>query len=135
PEFQARKLYQYGYYIGMSYQIIDDILDFTSTAKELGKPAGHDLLQGNVTLPVLFAMQDPSFHVSLKGTFCRPSSVTEKDLENLIDKLKQTDAIQRSYNISDLYLNKALEALEVLDSNQAKHSLQNIAAYIVNRHH
>ena len=42
----------------MSYQIIDDILDFTGTEKELGKPSGGDLLQGNITLPVLFAMED-----------------------------------------------------------------------------
>ncbi len=50
-----QKLARFGYYVGMSYQIIDDILDFTGTEKELGKPAGGDLLQGNITLPVLFA--------------------------------------------------------------------------------
>src|SRR5699024_2922612 len=50
PETTAKKLYKYGYYIGMSYQIIDDILDFTSSAKELGKPVGNDMLQGNMTL-------------------------------------------------------------------------------------
>ena len=45
----------------MSFQIIDDILDFTATEKELGKPAGGDLLQGNITLPVLFAIKDPNY--------------------------------------------------------------------------
>src|SRR5699024_2530333 len=133
PEFQAHKLYQYGYYIGMSYQIIDDILDFTSTAKELGKPVGHDLLQGNVTLPVLLAMQDRSFDVLLKEKFLHPASVTASDLEHHIDKLKQTNAIQRSYKVSDLYLNKALNALAVLDNNKAKHSLHDIATYIGKR--
>ena len=43
----------------MSYQIIDDILDFTSTDKELGKPAGSDLLQGNITLPALLLKDHP----------------------------------------------------------------------------
>ncbi len=52
-----KALYWFGYYVGMSYQIIDDILDFTSTEEELGKPVGGDLLQGNVTLPVLYALK------------------------------------------------------------------------------
>ncbi len=49
----VKNLKRFGYYVGMSYQIIDDILDFTSTDKQLGKPAGSDLLQGNITLPIL----------------------------------------------------------------------------------
>src|SRR5699024_3749182 len=65
PTENAQKLFRYGYYIGMSYQIIDDILDFTASETELGKPAGNDLLQGNVTLPVLFAMKDTSFYKRL----------------------------------------------------------------------
>ena len=43
-------LKRFGYYVGMSFQIVDDILDFTATDKQLGKPAGSDLLQGNITL-------------------------------------------------------------------------------------
>ena len=50
----------------MSYQIIDDILDFTSTEEELGKPVGGDLLQGNVTLPVLYALKNPALKNQLK---------------------------------------------------------------------
>ena len=53
-----KKLYRFGYYVGMSYQIIDDIFDFTATEKELGKPAGGDLLQGNITAPALYAMEN-----------------------------------------------------------------------------
>lgn len=53
-----KKLFRFGYFVGMSFQITDDVLDFTGTEKELGKPAGGDLLQGNITLPVLFAMKD-----------------------------------------------------------------------------
>src|SRR5690625_2652440 len=62
---EVNQLYKYGYYIGMSYQIIDDILDFTSSEQELGKPTASDLLQGNITLPVLYAMQDNSFNLLL----------------------------------------------------------------------
>lgn len=58
-EADYQKLYRFGYYVGMAFQITDDVLDFVGTEKELGKPAGEDLRQGNVTLPVFFAMEDP----------------------------------------------------------------------------
>ncbi|MCQ9904850.1 polyprenyl synthetase family protein, partial [Staphylococcus aureus] len=57
-----RKLKMIGHYIGMSFQIVDDILDFTSTEKKLGKPVGSDLMNGHITLPVLLEMKkDTSF--------------------------------------------------------------------------
>ncbi|GAA0599835.1 heptaprenyl diphosphate synthase component II [Virgibacillus siamensis] len=132
-ETEQKKLYQYGYYIGMSYQIIDDILDFTSSANELGKPAGNDLLQGNITLPVLFAMQDPAFKKLLMETFESPETVTDDEMSNVIKKLKTTDAIEKSYQISDHYLNKALYALSSIQNHKAKQTLVNIAKYIGKR--
>ncbi|WP_449353900.1 heptaprenyl diphosphate synthase component II [Virgibacillus natechei] len=133
PEEQANKLYQYGYYIGMSYQIIDDVLDFTSTSKELGKPAGNDLLQGNITLPVLYAMKDKSFHATLKKKFQNPEIVTEAEMEEILNELKKTNAIEQSYKLSDLYLQKALKALDSLPDHQAKEKLQDIATLIGRR--
>jgi len=132
-EKDAAKLYQYGYNIGMSYQIIDDILDFTSSPKELGKPAGNDLLQGNITLPVLYAMKDKEFTEMLHRTFANPDSVDEQELLNLITKLKQTDAIKQSYQVSNLYLQKALRSLDSLPASRAKQTLQDIAKYIGKR--
>src|SRR5690606_21899517 len=87
---EVNKLYQYGHYIGMSYQIIDDILDFTSSSEELGKPAGNDLYQGNITLPVLFAMQDEQFNSLLRNTFETPNDVTKEQMDEIIQALKAT---------------------------------------------
>ncbi|MBM7598357.1 heptaprenyl diphosphate synthase [Virgibacillus halotolerans] len=129
----ANKLYQYGYYIGMSYQIIDDILDFTSSAKQLGKPAGNDLLQGNITLPVLYAMKDQTFNTLLRETFADPEHVREESMEKLLRALQQTDAIEQSYHLSDLYLQKALQVLDDLPNSKAKQTLQDIATYIGKR--
>ncbi|MFA1820709.1 heptaprenyl diphosphate synthase component II [Virgibacillus oceani] len=129
----AHRLYLYGYYIGMSYQIIDDILDFTSSAKELGKPAGNDLLQGNVTLPVLLAMKNESFDGLIKEMFKTPENVTESDIAYLVNELKNTGAIEASYKLSDLYLKKALKILEPVPNNRAKQTLREIAHYIGKR--
>jgi heptaprenyl diphosphate synthase len=133
PDEDAHRLYLYGYYIGMSYQIIDDILDFTSSSKELGKPAGNDLLQGNVTLPVLLAMRNDSFDGWVRNMFKNPELVTTGDITHLISELKLTGAIEESYKLSDLYLKKALNMLEPLPDNRAKETMEEIARYIGKR--
>lgn len=58
-EAQVDALWRFGYRLGMAFQIIDDLLDLLADEKTLGKPAGNDLRQGNLTLPVLFALQEP----------------------------------------------------------------------------
>ncbi|WP_047985311.1 heptaprenyl diphosphate synthase component II [Ornithinibacillus californiensis] len=127
------KLYKYGYYIGMSYQIIDDILDFTSSSEELGKPAGNDLYQGNITLPVLFAMRDEGFNRLLRNTFDNSADVTKEQMDEIICALHDTNAIQQSYAISDRYLKKAFDALESLPHNKARITLEQIAKFIGKR--
>lgn len=130
---QVKAMYQYGYYIGMSYQIIDDILDFTASSRQLGKPAGNDLLQGNITLPVLYGMQDENFKQLLMEVFQDPENVPEEEMGKVIDMLKSTDAIERAYAVSDLYLKKAIDTLDTLPSSRAKMSLETIAKFIGKR--
>lgn len=132
-EQQANKLYRYGYNVGMSYQIIDDILDFTSTEKELGKPAGNDLLQGNITLPVLYAMEDKDLKNKFMNLITSNQDIEKEKMTELIHAIKHTDAIQRSYAVSDLYLQKALKSLDGLPASRAKKSLQDIATFIGKR--
>jgi heptaprenyl diphosphate synthase len=124
------KLAHFGYYVGMSYQIIDDILDFIGTEKELGKPSGGDLLQGNITLPVLFAMEDPTIYSEIVKVH---ENMPRKEIDRVINLIKQSDAIERSREMSNRYLEKALRLLETLPENQSKTTLRNIAQYIGKR--
>lgn len=133
PRKQANYLYKYGYYIGMSYQIIDDILDFTSSEAVLGKPTASDLLQGHITLPVMYAMKNETFKKDLQNLFYDPSTVTQSDMKQLIQNLKDTGAIEKSYKMSNQYLEKALQALEQLPDHKAKGVLQDIAMTIGKR--
>lgn len=125
-----RKLYLFGYYVGMSYQITDDILDFTGTEKELGKPAGGDLLQGNITLPVLFAMEDEAIRAEIVKVH---ENMTSVEIANIINLIKNSDAIQKSAEISDRYLKKALDILDELPNNRARKTLRDIAHVIGKR--
>src|SRR5699024_7197485 len=84
PMKQANQLYRYGYNVGMSFQIIDDILDVTASPEELGKPTGNDLIQGNITLPVYYAMNDDSFLIELKRVFKYKDSIDEESIRHLL---------------------------------------------------
>lgn len=124
------KLAQFGYYVGMSYQIIDDILDFTGTEKELGKPSGGDLLQGNITLPVLFAMENEEIRKEIVKVH---ENSSREEMDKIIRLIIQSGSIERSREISNRYLEKALLIVEQLPQNEAKATLRNIAKYIGKR--
>jgi len=125
-----QKLYRFGYYVGMSYQIIDDVLDFTGTEKELGKPAGDDLHQGNITLPVFYAMEDEY----IRQKIIKVNEDTERpEMDEIISLIKSSGAIEKSLQVSDLYLKKALAILEELPQNRAKNTLRDIAKVIGKR--
>ncbi|HLR41913.1 MAG TPA: heptaprenyl diphosphate synthase component II [Pseudogracilibacillus sp.] len=130
---EANLLYRYGYNVGMSFQIIDDILDFTASEKQLGKPTGSDLIQGNITLPILYAMEDEVFLEKITTIFEQPSKVTEENIDIILHALKETDAIERAYELSNWYLEKALHSLETLQNNKAKKTLHTIAKMIGKR--
>ncbi|MEH7303525.1 heptaprenyl diphosphate synthase component II [Neobacillus drentensis] len=125
-----KKLFRFGYYVGMSYQIIDDILDFTSTEQELGKPAGGDLLQGNITAPALYAMEKDEIRIEIEKVH---ESMDPSDITKIISIIKNSDAIEKSIALSDLYLKKALAELEGLPTNKAKKTLRDIAKFIGKR--
>ncbi|MFS1518159.1 heptaprenyl diphosphate synthase component II [Bacillus sp. SCS-151] len=126
----CESLFWFGYYVGMSYQITDDVLDFTETEAQLGKPSGSDLQQGNVTLPALFAMENKEIYNEIINI--NPKT-TKEEMNHIISLIKQSGAIERSIEISDKYLQKALVVLDSLPSGKAKTALYNIAKYIGKR--
>ncbi|KGX92164.1 heptaprenyl diphosphate synthase subunit II [Pontibacillus halophilus JSM 076056 = DSM 19796] len=129
-----KALYRYGYNVGMSYQIIDDVLDLTSTEEELGKPAGSDLLQGNITLPVLYAMEkDEKLKKHLETLFAIPEDVTKAQMDDVIQWIKETGAIQEALATSDRYLQKAFDNVAMLPQSKAKQAFERIAKYIGKR--
>ncbi|AOM82804.1 heptaprenyl diphosphate synthase component II [Salisediminibacterium beveridgei] len=126
-------LKRYGYYTGMAFQITDDILDFVGTEKELGKPAGSDLLQGNVTLPALYAMERDAELKNEITHFLESHGTDKVDMNGIISKIKETGAVKDAKIMSDLYLEKANAALEELPDIRAKRALSEIAQYIGDR--
>lgn len=130
PDDIHNKLAKFGYYAGMAFQITDDILDFTSTEEKLGKPVGEDLLQGNITLPALIAMKDPN----VKEEIVKVNEYMAPDeLHSVIELIKETDAIEKSMQISNLYLQKAHGVLKELPKNSTIKLLETMLRFIGKR--
>ncbi|WP_100407210.1 heptaprenyl diphosphate synthase component II [Bacillus solitudinis] len=128
-----KKLYQFGYNVGMSFQITDDILDFVGTEDQLGKPAGGDLRQGNVTLPALYVMHEQPKVKKQIMDLLADEYPDEVDINPILTSIKESEGIKFSLKISDMYLQKGYEALKTLPNTDAKIYFHEIAKYIGTR--
>lgn len=97
---------EYGYSLGMAFQITDDILDITSSSEELGKPVGNDLRQGIVTLPVIYALEN-SVHKAELRDIVQTANMSEEKIKRGLAIIQETDAIEYSYSRVADYLQNA----------------------------
>lgn len=132
PDRYQKHLEKFGYYVGMSFQITDDILDFLSTKKILGKPSGGDLKQGNITLPTLYAMAFPKIKQKILTSF-KGNKISDASLQEILNSIRSSGAIEKSISLSNLYLEKAKKELLQLPLCSARDSLLQIANSIGNR--
>lgn len=131
PERSIRILHDYGQHLGIAFQIIDDILDFIGTEKEMGKPVGSDLNQGTVTLPALMLMERYPQDNPIKKLF---NGGDKKDnIKQTIEMVRNSDIIQKCFDIAAEYRIKACENLKSLPEKETRQVMLNLADYIVNR--
>lgn len=132
PDYHIRALARYGYFLGMAFQITDDILDFTASQRVLGKPVGSDLRQGIVTLPVIYALAGSAERSRLVEIIGNKEKKEGEVLE-AINIIKKCGAIEKSFGVSNRYLEKAKKELLHLPSGGATKSLAVIADKIGKR--
>lgn len=123
---------QYGYYLGMAFQIADDILDFTGEQETVGKPVGSDLLQGLVTLPAIYYAEahpyDPDVLCLTGGCY------TEHErMERLVQSIRESDATTESMKEAQAFIVKALDILKTVPAGVERQALEELTDYIVNR--
>jgi all-trans-nonaprenyl-diphosphate synthase len=125
----AEDVYHYGRHLGLAFQIVDDILDFTGSTQELGKPAGSDLKSGNLTAPVLYALEEkPFLEVLIDREFAQP-----EDLEQAIALIKDGQGIERSRELANHHAQKAVECLANLPASESRQVLINLSDYVLRR--
>ncbi len=125
----AENLYEYGRHLGLAFQIVDDILDFTSSTDTLGKPAGSDLKSGNLTAPVLYALEEkPTLEAPIEREFA-----SSGDLEQALELVNNSKGIQRSQELAAYHAKLAVEHIEHLPSSQNRQALIDMADYVLSR--
>lgn len=129
PGYHVKALERFGYYLGMAFQITDDILDLTANQQVLGKPVGSDLRQGIITLPVIFALNLSPERERL-AEILQKSNKKEGEVLETIEVIKNCGAIQKSFAVSNRYLEKAKKQLSFVPSGPATETLALIADFI-----
>ncbi|MFA7296470.1 MAG: polyprenyl synthetase family protein [Dehalococcoidia bacterium] len=131
PEAYVEPMRRFGIQLGMAFQIVDDILDFTATSEELGKPAGSDLLSGTVTLPTLLYMgrspEDNPVKRAFEGTRRRAN------LQRAINDIRASDLLDESMVTARRFAQSAREALAVLPEGEPKATLDALVDYVTER--
>jgi geranylgeranyl pyrophosphate synthase len=132
PEVMDR-LRQFGYSIGIAFQIVDDILDFSGQQATLGKPIGNDLRQGIITLPAILFFEKHPDDPQVQNFRMDHGMKASCNAQSLIEAICASDAIAQSYNMADEYVQKGIEALTFLPDLPERLILEELAAYITSR--
>ena len=129
PEDQLKCLHQFGKQLGLAFQVVDDILDFTGNDKQLGKPTSSDLASGYLTAPALYALEE---HESLKVMINREFS-NSGDLEKSLELIKDSQALSRSIKLAEKFAKESLEAISWLPESPCQNALSKLPDFVLSR--
>jgi len=122
----------FGYQIGMAFQIVDDILDFNGEQAAVGKPLGSDLHNGLVTLPAIYYAEsnpdDPDIQSLPNGGWTHTENMTR-----LVGNIRASDSSKKAMEEADQHIEQALANLAALPPCAERDALETLAKYIVDR--
>ena len=132
-EKQQTALREYGLSLGPAFQLTDDLLDFTSSNAALGKASGADLLDGKVTLPLIYLMMADANAVSMVQRVLLDGSYESVSQEELRQALDRSGALKRARALADQYAENARAALDDLPDSEYADSLRALPTYVLKR--
>ena len=128
-----KALREYGMNLGTAFQLVDDLLDFTASEEVLGKAAGVDLLEGKLTLPLIYLLEsDPSARAVLQSVM-HEGSYRKVTRESLLERVETAGALERARELATHYAESARNALSQLPSSKYSDALYSIPSYIIER--
>lgn len=137
----VQALKEFGYNFGMAFQIVDDILDFTSDEMTLGKPAGSDLFQGTLTLPFFYYLRSHPHAQAVVERLTTARTLAEEgdaqplrdEVRRVVEEIRHSDAIQAARQEAVDFLDRAALNLSAFPENLYKESLLGLCAFVVQR--
>lgn len=124
-------MFEYGKHLGLAFQVVDDILDFTQTSEQLGKPAGSDLASGNLTAPALYALEGPRGE-ELRGLI-ESEFVEEGSLAQAVSIVLEGEGIERARKLAKLEGQLARDSLQCLPQGEVRRCLEGMVDYVLER--
>lgn len=123
--------YQFGRNLGLCFQIVDDMLDYTVTEAKLGKPVGADLKLGLATAPVLYAWEKyPELSGMIQRQFNQPG-----DVERARELVAKAGGLEKTRNLAVQHADEAIKQLSLLPPSNSKDALINLTRAMLNRKH
>ena len=119
-------LRNYGRFLGLAFQIADDVLDYTSTEGEVGKPIGHDIADGFATLPLMLAKD-------VAQTLADNRKLSDEEASEVVDAVRRSDGPQRALEQARDQAHSAREELRKIDHSDAADALSALTSYVVTR--
>ena len=131
PERAIKVLREYGWNLGIAFQIVDDILDYTSTEEEMGKPIGSDLAQGTLTLPAMLLLERYPDDNPVRKVFQNEGK--QENIKRALDLVRNSSIVQECYQLASEYCSTACQNLGLLPDNTTRQALIDLADYIIKR--
>ncbi|RMD46734.1 MAG: polyprenyl synthetase family protein [Aquificota bacterium] len=133
-QLQKDSAYRYGLSIGLAFQLIDDLLDYTADEKKLGKPVCNDLREGKITYPLLSVL-DSMTEEELKfvKNVIRDINPDKKHIEKVRDMVKEKGGFEKTVEKAEELINEAINQLDNFPENEYLKQLEDLAKYIVER--
>jgi len=132
PESYIQALYDFGYNVGMAFQLTDDLLDLTSDTATLGKPAGNDIRQGIVTLPAIRALEISPDREELHSIVTNPA-MTDEMVARALEIVRASGGIEFTKAKTEEFLQAAIDALPEEMPENIKDTYKMVVAFVGGR--
>jgi len=127
-------LRQFGLNLGIAFQLVDDLLDYTSSEDELGKPVGKDLKEGKITLPLIYTLSNlERAEIEKFQDLFKNHKAGEEDYRKVIELVRNNGAIDKIRSEAKIFVDKAATFLDLFPDSPAKEDLLELNAYMVKR--
>jgi len=134
PEEQVQALAEYGYQLGIAFQMADDLLDYTADTKVLGKPIGTDLKEGKLTLPLIYALNRATGEDRRRlEIIIQDTDITEADFETVLGLIKKYGGIAYTRERAQEHIEQAKTCLDIFSASKPRTLIEHLADYVLVR--